>query len=105
MRAFANTNPRDLQHAAVLLRDARAAGRRASLAGGGSDVLGMVKDRLAAPDTLVNLKAVKGLDRVSQQGDGVRIGGLVTLRALAAHTAIRRHYAVLAEAAEGVAHV
>jgi len=53
-------------------------------------------------DTLVNIKAVTGLDRVSQQGDGVRIGGLITLRALAAHADIRRRYAVLAEAAEGV---
>ena len=52
MKAFVNANPRDLQHAATLLQQAHRDGRTAALAGGGSDVLGMMKDRLITPDLL-----------------------------------------------------
>src|SRR4030095_13615617 len=104
MRAFTNANPRDLTHALTLVRDARQSGRTAAIAGGGSDLLGMMKERLIAPDVLVNLKAVGGLDDVSPQGrGGVVIGGLITLDALGRHPVIRRDYAVLAEAARSVA--
>lgn len=103
MKPFTNANPRDLAHALTLVRDARAAGRSAAVAGGGSDLVGMMKERLVAPDVLVNLKAVRGLDEVTQQGRGVAIGGLITLDALGRHPAIRRDYPVLAEAARSVA--
>ena len=103
MKAFTHANPRDLAHALTLVRDARQSGRTAALAGGGSDLLGMMKERLVAPDLLVNLKSVRGLDEVTPQGRGLSIGGLITLDALASHPLIRSQYAVLAEAAEGVA--
>jgi xanthine dehydrogenase YagS FAD-binding subunit len=102
MRAFANANPGDLKQAVTLLAQARAEGRSAALAGGGSDLLGMIKDGLAAPDLLVNLKAIRGLDQVRPAADGVAIGGLTTLEALSRHPSIRRQYAALAEAAESV---
>jgi xanthine dehydrogenase YagS FAD-binding subunit len=102
MKAFANANPRDLQQAVVLLAEARRAGRSAAIGGGGSDLLGMIKDRLVAPDLLVNLKAVRGLDEVRASAEGVAIGGLTTLEALGRHPLIRRQYTALAEAAESV---
>jgi xanthine dehydrogenase YagS FAD-binding subunit len=103
MKAFTNVNPKDVRHALTLVRAARGNGQTAIVAGGGSDVLGMMKDRLVAPDVLVNLKAIPGLDEVRAQGGGVTIGGLTTLAALAAHPLIRRQYPVLAEAAADVA--
>ena len=103
MKAFTNANPRDLTHALTLVRDARQNGRTAALAGGGSDLLGMMKERLVAPDVLVNLKSVRGLDEVTPQGRGLSIGGLITLDALGRHPAVRRDYPVLAEAARSVA--
>jgi xanthine dehydrogenase YagS FAD-binding subunit len=103
MKAFTNANPRDLTQALTLVRDASRSGRTAALAGGGSDLLGMMKERLVAPDVLVNLKSVRGLDEVTPQGRGVSIGGLITLDALGRHPLIRRDYAVLAEAARSVA--
>jgi xanthine dehydrogenase YagS FAD-binding subunit len=104
MKAFTHANPRDVTHALTLVRDARRNGRTAALAGGGSDLLGMMKERLVAPDLLVNLKAVRGLDEVtSQKGGGVLVGGLITLDALSRHPVIRRDYPVLAEAARSVA--
>jgi xanthine dehydrogenase YagS FAD-binding subunit len=106
MKAFVNANPRDLQHAATLLQQAHRDGRTAALAGGGSDVLGMMKDRLITPDLLVNLKAVKGLDQVAagnSRSDTVTIGGLITLDALSRDATVRQRYPVLAEAAGSVA--
>src|SRR5262252_6303798 len=103
MKAFTNASPRDLTQAVTLIRQSRDASRSVAIAGGGSDLLGMMKERLVTPDVVVHLKAVKNLDQVKQTKDGVTIGGLITLDALGAHPLIRKQYAVLAEAAEGVA--
>ena len=103
MKAFANINARDLPQAVTLAERAHREGRSASFAGGGSDLLALVKERIVTPDVLVSLKTVKGLDRVTTSAGGMDIGGLITLDALGKHPAVRREYAVLAEAAGGVA--
>src|SRR6058998_2480721 len=103
MKTFANSNPRDFQHAAALVQQTRQQGHTASLVGGGSDLLGLVKERIVSPDVLVNLKTIRGLDQVRPSNGGVNVGGLITLDALSRHDLIRTRYTVLAEAAETVA--
>src|ERR1700687_2534210 len=103
MKTFANSNPRDLHQAAMLVQQARADGHVAAIAGGGTDLLGMIKERIVAPDVLVNLKSIRGLDQVASANGGANVGGLITLDALSRHQLIRRNYSVLAEAAESVA--
>jgi xanthine dehydrogenase YagS FAD-binding subunit len=104
MKSFTNANAKDLPQAIALLRQAEASGRIAAIAGGGSDLLGMMKEHLAAPDIVVSLRSIKGLDQVKAgPGGGVTIGGQVTLDALSNHATIRSRYAVLAEAAQDVA--
>jgi xanthine dehydrogenase YagS FAD-binding subunit len=103
MKSFVNANARDLEEAVTLAQQARRDGRSASFTGGGSDLLGLVKERLVSPDVVVNLKAVGGEDQVEPVGDGVRIGGLITLDALGRDARIRSRFTVLAEAAETVA--
>jgi len=103
MKSFANTNARDLQHAVTVAQQTRQQGRASAFVGGGSDLLALVKERIAVPDVLVNLKTIKGLDQVKRTTDGVNIGGLMTLDALSRHDLIRGQYTVLAEAAETVA--
>jgi xanthine dehydrogenase YagS FAD-binding subunit len=103
MRTFTNANPRDLQQAVTLSQQAHRDGRSASFTGGGSDLLGMVKERLVTPDVLVNLKTIKGLDQVTQAAGAVNIGGLITLDTLSRHPLVHKQYAVLAEAAGSVA--
>src|SRR5688572_25551558 len=102
MKAFTNIKAANLKEAVTRLQNARTQGKEAAIVGGGSDVLGMVKENLIAPDVLVNLKAIRSLDQVSEQrgsSGGVRIGGLITLDALSRDSWIRSRYAVLAEAA------
>jgi xanthine dehydrogenase YagS FAD-binding subunit len=103
MKAFKNANARDARHAVSLARETRHDGRRSSFAGGGSDLLGMVKDQLVQPDVLVNLKTIRGADRVEASSRGVTIGGLISLDALSRDEGVLRHYTVLAEAAGSVA--
>jgi xanthine dehydrogenase YagS FAD-binding subunit len=106
MKTFVNSNARDFQHAVSVAQQTRQEGRAASFVGGGSDLLGLVKERILTPDVLVNLKTIKGLDQVRAAGNGVNgvnIGGLITLDTLSRNDVIRRQYTVLAEAAETVA--
>ena len=103
MKAFENLSPATLAEAVELLGAARANGEIAYPAGGGSDLLGMVKDELvAAPDRIVDLKRVPGLDEIRTAQSGTEIGGLVTVDAIARNEGIRSLYPVLAEAAAAV---
>jgi len=102
VKAFTNANARDLTQAVTLIRQARDTHRSVAVAGGGSDLLGMMKEGLITPDVVVRLASIRSLDHVTVK-NGVTIGGLTTLDALAANAAIRRDYRVLAEAAESVA--
>jgi len=103
MKRLTNANARDLQHAIALAGDARRGGRATAFAGGGSDLLGMVKDRLVSPDLVVRLASVRNLDQATPSGGGLTVGGLMTLDAITRNQDIRQRYAVLAEAAETVA--
>jgi xanthine dehydrogenase YagS FAD-binding subunit len=103
MKSFSNSNARNLQHAVTLAQQTRQQGHAAAFVGGGSDLLALMKERIAGPDVLVNLKTIKDLDQVKPANDGVKIGGLITLDALSRHDLIRTRYTVLAEAAETVA--
>ena len=98
MKRFAHVSPDSLAAATAALQDTGAAP-----VGGGSDLLGMIKDDLAAPDRLVRLTGLSGLDTIAPEPDGgVRVGGMITLSALGRHPVIRDRYAVLAQAAGSV---
>ena len=103
MKALINQNPRDLRQAVTMAEQARANGQQAMIAGGGSDLLGLVKERIVSPDVLIHLRAIKGLDQVTPAAASVSIGGQITLDTLSRHPVILRDYAVLAEAAGSVA--
>lgn len=109
MKAFANRNARSLAEAVQLARAAREAGQSVSFAGGGTDLLQLVKDRIpnrpggGTPDVLVNLKTVPGLDRIEAGEGGVTIGGLATVAAIESSTLVRERLTALAEAAASVA--
>lgn len=71
---------------------------------GGTDLLGMMKDGLASPEKLVNLKTIPDLNKIDDTpGKGLIVGALVTITAIAKHPLINEKYPVLAEAAREVA--
>jgi xanthine dehydrogenase YagS FAD-binding subunit len=100
MRRFAYVEPDSLEAASqVLARE----GAGARLIAGGVDLLGELKDHVADPGTLVNLKSVRGLDTVRFDPDGtLRLGALTTLTSLAEHERLRREFPAIAQAALSV---
>ena len=98
MKPFAYVNAANEKDAVASLVPER--GRVLPLAGG-MDLLALMKDYVAQPDRLVN---VKNLDRAiakTPQG-GLRIGAAVTLDELANNADVRRLYPALSQAAEEV---
>jgi xanthine dehydrogenase YagS FAD-binding subunit len=71
---------------------------------GGQDLLTTMKDYITRPTRVVNLKAIRGLDKITPDGKGgLRIGALVTLTQLEEHPVVRRDFPGLAEAAHSIA--
>ncbi len=71
--------------------------------GGGTDLLVTMKEDLAHPDTLVDLRRIPGAADITLHDDGsARIGCAVRIADLAAHEGVRTRYAALAEAAASV---
>ncbi len=69
---------------------------------GGMDLLGEIKEGIAAPATLVNVKSLPGIAAIQASGQVWSVGANVTLTALAAHPEIVRSFPGLAEAAAEV---
>ncbi|HEV8411863.1 MAG TPA: xanthine dehydrogenase family protein subunit M [Gemmatimonadaceae bacterium] len=71
--------------------------------GGGTDLLVTMKEGLAAPEHLVDVRHVRGARDITARADGsVRIGGAARIADLAAHAVIRNKFAALAEASRVV---
>src|SRR5437660_813067 len=63
-----------------------------------------MKDYITRPARVVNLKGIRGLDRIEPDGKrGLRVGALVTLAQLEESAEVRRNFPALAEAAHSVA--
>ncbi|MDX6557410.1 MAG: xanthine dehydrogenase YagS FAD-binding subunit [Blastocatellia bacterium] len=71
---------------------------------GGQDLLTTMKDYITRPARVVNLKSIRGLDRIADDGKGgLRVGALVTLTQLEEHPVVHRNFPGLAEAAHSIA--
>jgi xanthine dehydrogenase YagS FAD-binding subunit len=70
---------------------------------GGLDSFDWLKDRIKKPRTVIDLSGIDELKGVHVASDGLEIGPMTTLTAIAQHPVIKQKYGVLAEAAELVA--
>lgn len=94
MRRFAHLNVHDLQEALSWLDDTT------KPIAGGTDLLGEMKERIIAPERLVNLKVIPHLAEIHySQIEGLRLGALVTLAQIEEDPIIAERYAALAQAA------
>jgi xanthine dehydrogenase YagS FAD-binding subunit len=104
MKAFEWANPTTLAEATKLLQTQNNELDEApQLIAGGQDLLTSMKDYLVRPTRVVNLKTVRGLDRIVTHSGGLRIGALVTLSDLEENQTVQRNFPGLAEAAHSVA--
>ena len=95
MKAFAYVNARDEKEAVAALSTER--GKVLPLAGG-MDLIALMKDYIAQPDTLVNVKGLPSTVTVAPQGL-TSIGAAVRVADVAAHEALAKAYPALAYAA------
>jgi xanthine dehydrogenase YagS FAD-binding subunit len=73
------------------------------LLAGGTDLLSLMKDDVAAPKKLINIKEIKELQGIKySSGSGLRIGALVTIDELARNSQVRQNYAGIYEAAREI---
>ncbi len=100
--SFSHRNASSPEHAAELLAESPGA---AKIVAGGTDLLGVVKDRVHSrpPEVLVDLKTAAGLDAVVERDGGVSVGSLVRLSDLERDPLVRERYPALAAAAHAVA--
>ena len=91
MRLFEYTRAHELDHAMLL------AGEGARPIAGGTNLLDLMKLEVETPGALVDISRLP-LGGIDSEGEGLRIGALVSNSVCAADTRIRRDYPVLARA-------
>jgi xanthine dehydrogenase YagS FAD-binding subunit len=80
---------------------------KAAILAGGSDLLGLMKDRLEGPklkmpQSLIDIKGIKDLNYIKEQKGGVKIGATTTLSGIIASSLLRDKYPLLVQAASQV---
>ncbi len=101
MKDFAYLQPETLTDASKLLENTF---EESLPYAGGTDLLGMMKNDLATPEKVVNLKSIPGLTEIKYTpGKGLSIGALVRVAQIASDKTIQQKYTVLTQAAQKVA--
>ena len=80
-------------------------GERARIIAGGTDLLGVLKDRILFenPDIILNIKTISGLDYIRRESGIIQIGALARLSDIASSPILRKKTKMLADAAFSVA--
>ena len=100
MKSFEYIAPKTLDEALAILSDDE--GTR--LFAGGTDLLGEMKRGVIAPEKLLDLKSVGGLEIIRQEPDGgLAIGSLATLSEIAENPLVKQSYPLLVQAIEQTA--
>ena len=100
MKNFGYVTPKTLEEASGLLAQPGAAAM-----GGGTDLLGVIKDGLLPnpPKTVVNLKKLPELSGLEEREDGLHVGAAVTLAEISENETVKAKWPALADAARSVA--
>lgn len=99
MENFAYANPTTVKDAAALLSNKWG---EVEVLAGGTDLISMMKEYLAAPKTVVNVKNIKEMGGITPAGNSLRIGATVTLDEIAESPVIAKNFPSLHAAALGV---
>lgn len=102
MKSFTHHNARSIKEAVKLLTKYKG---KAKISAGGTDLVGILKEKSLPeyPEAVINLKAISGLNYIKEDEQGLKIGSLTTMSAIANSPAIKETYRLLSEAAESVA--
>ena len=95
---FTFWDARTAEEAATLLSK-----KGAMALGGGVDLLGELKEGIRAPEHIVNLRSIPGLDKIQKTDRGWRVGATALLTDIADNADLRKDLPGFAESAEAVA--
>ncbi len=96
---FSYARPATLDQALAVLAD-----RPALIHGGGTDLLGCLREGILEAATVLSLSAIEGLRGITAMPDGsLRIGSMTTIAEIAASATVAGRYPGLAQAAKEVA--
>lgn len=102
MNPFAITRPKSHAQAAELLKDGRF--KLPVLKGGGMDVVDHMKEGLAEPDVLIDVRGLRLADRaITADSKGIRFESSTTLAALSESADLLKHCPVIPQAVVGAA--
>jgi len=96
MKKFDYFRPKTFEEALTLLAQY---GEKAKLIAGGTDVIVMIKQKTMAPDVLISLQGIPGLDQIKFNGS-LSIGPMVTHRVIEKFEVIRKNFSALTDAAD-----
>ena len=99
MKSFENIDVKSVGQAVALLQKFHQEKKQALVVGGGSEALQLVKDDVLAPDYVINLKTIPGLNTIKEERGGFRIGALTTLADVEDHPGVRDKLLILSTAA------
>src|SRR5271169_2157175 len=94
MHQFTLSRPADIS-AAI---GAHAQDAHLAFIAGGTDLIGLMKDRATLPERLLDLNRLPGMSYIdAPSGGGLRIGALARMSDVAAHSEVRSRFPVIAE--------
>jgi len=99
MDAFEYASPATVKEAIALLGSDW---EDASVFGGGTDLISLLKDDVVDTKRLVNIKKVGALHAIQNVNDGMRIGAAVTVEQLISASDVRKNFPAIVDAAEGI---
>ncbi|MFZ7110196.1 MAG: FAD binding domain-containing protein [Desulfatiglandales bacterium] len=102
MRSFNHVNAKSVREAVRLLQEHKGG---ATVLAGGTDLLGVLKDRILAsyPETVINIKTIPNLEHIEEKAAGLKIGALTRLVDIVKSPIVLSGFCALAEAAKSVA--
>jgi carbon-monoxide dehydrogenase medium subunit len=93
--------PASLDEAVAALSNAE----NAKILSGGMSLIPLMKMRLVRPTTVVDISRIPGLDTITDAGDHIEIGALVTHAETAASALVKENATALAQAADATADI
>jgi xanthine dehydrogenase YagS FAD-binding subunit len=99
MEAFEYASPTTVKAAIALLTSRWG---EAEILAGGSDLIGLMKEYVASPKRVVDIKNIRELRGIRQEGQALRIGAVVTLQEVVDSRIVRQAFPAITEALEGI---
>ena len=93
-------NAKTIDEAVSLLNEY---GERAKIIAGGTDIIGLMKNRMLLPEALINIKTIPDMRYIVQNSRGVAVGALTLINDIERSVLIRNIYPALSEVACSIA--